>query len=192
VGLLCSVLYEHLTILHLPKPRLTAFLLHQMVWFIHMTDLTKSFDSYSFRHQMKSVSLCFGDHEKADKTKLKFPWGWTVRGSNSGRGKRFFYSPKSPRPAVGPIQPPIQWDTAVCFGGQRGRSVKLTTHLHLVPRLRKSGVISLLPPAHPFKAWTGTAFSCTLLQHAEYTASTYHKLTFWRRDYFLNFSTPCI
>jgi hypothetical protein len=41
---------------------------------------------------MKSVSLFFGDQEKADKTKLKFPWRWTVRGSNSGRGKRFFFS----------------------------------------------------------------------------------------------------
>ena len=97
---------------------------------------------------MKSVSICFGNHDKTDKTKLKFPWGWTVRGSNSGRGKRFFYSPKSPGPALGPIQPHVQLDTAVCFGGggQRGRGVKLTTHLHLVPRLRKSGVISLLPP----------------------------------------------
>jgi hypothetical protein len=45
---------------------------------------------------MKRVSLCFGDHEKAEKTKLKFPWGWTIRGSNSGRGKRFFSSPKCP------------------------------------------------------------------------------------------------
>jgi hypothetical protein len=57
---------------------------------------------------MKPVSLCFGHHEKAEKTKLKFPWGWTVRGSNSCRGKKnLFSSPKSPRRALGPIQPPL-------------------------------------------------------------------------------------
>ena len=30
--------------------------------------------------------------------------------------------------------------------GQCGRAVKLTTHLHLVPRLKISGVVQLLPP----------------------------------------------
>jgi len=124
---------------------------------------------------MKRVSLCFGDHEKNDKTKLKFPLGRKVRSSKSGRGKRFFSSPKSPRPALGPIQPPVQWDTGVCFGGQRGRGVNLTTHLHLVPRSRMSGIMSLLPP-HPFKAWPGTTLHFTLLQYAEYTAGIYHIL----------------
>jgi len=34
--------------------------------------------------------------------------GWTIRSSNSGKGKIFFPSPKSSRPALGPTQPPIQ------------------------------------------------------------------------------------
>ena len=45
--------------------------------------------------------------------------GWTIRSSNSGKGKIFFPSPKSSRPALGPTQPPIQsvmrslpWDNA--------------------------------------------------------------------------------
>jgi hypothetical protein len=37
--------------------------------------------------------------------------------------------------ALGPTQPPIQWVQGGCFsGGYGGRGVKLTTHLHLVPR----------------------------------------------------------
>jgi len=32
--------------------------------------------------------------------------GWTVRGSNPGEGRDF---PHLSRPAVGPIQPPVQW-----------------------------------------------------------------------------------
>jgi len=31
---------------------------------------------------------------------------WSV---NLGRGKRFFYSPKTSRPALGSTQPPIHW-----------------------------------------------------------------------------------
>jgi hypothetical protein len=42
------------------------------------------------------------------------------------------------RTALGPTQPPIQW-------GKSGRGVKLTTHLHIVPRSRTCGAIPSLP-----------------------------------------------
>jgi hypothetical protein len=35
--------------------------------------------------------------------------GWAVRGSNLGRGKQFFSSPKPSRSALRPPQAPIQW-----------------------------------------------------------------------------------
>ena len=35
--------------------------------------------------------------------------GWTVRGSNLGRGKRFFSSPKPSRSAQRPPHPPVHW-----------------------------------------------------------------------------------
>ena len=36
--------------------------------------------------------------------------------------------------------------TAVLCGGQSGRGLKLTTHLHPLPRLRMNGVITSTPP----------------------------------------------
>ena len=61
------------------------------------------------------------------------------------------------RPEV--YQPPFQrvsglipWSKAA----GEGRGVKLTTHLHLAPRLRMSGAIPLLP-LYGSMAWTGKA-----------------------------------
>jgi hypothetical protein len=43
------------------------------------------------------------------------------------------------RPALGPTQRPVQWIPEVLSAGiKRGRGVTLTTHTHLVPRLRMS------------------------------------------------------
>jgi hypothetical protein len=35
--------------------------------------------------------------------------GWTIRGSIPGRGKRFFFSSKTSRPALGLTQSHVQW-----------------------------------------------------------------------------------
>ena len=43
-----------------------------------------------------------------------------------------------------------------------GRSVILTTHLHLVQRLRMSGTILQIPP-RAFMPWTGITFTCYLV-----------------------------
>jgi hypothetical protein len=54
------------------------------------------------------------------------------------RGKGFFYSTAS-RPALGPTLASYPMGTSGSLlggGGVKGRDVKLTTHLHLVPRSR--------------------------------------------------------
>jgi hypothetical protein len=73
--------------------------------------------------------------------------GWTTRGrgsSSPGRVKNFHFS-MAPRPALGSTQPPIKWVPGALSRGLRGRGVKLTTHLQLVPRSRKYGSIHPLP-----------------------------------------------
>jgi hypothetical protein len=51
------------------------------------------------------------------------------------------------RPALGPIQPPVQWVAGVLSRGiKRGRGVTLTTHPHLVPRSLMSRIYISSPP----------------------------------------------
>jgi hypothetical protein len=54
---------------------------------------------------------------------------------------------------MGPNQPPIQWVPGALSLGQNGQGVKLTTHLHLVPRSRMCGAIPPLPQ-YVFMAWS--------------------------------------
>jgi hypothetical protein len=68
--------------------------------------------------------------------------GYRLNGRDSipGKDKRFVF-----RKAMGLTQPPIQSISRVHSAGVNGRSVKLTTHLHLVPRLKNAGAIPPLP-----------------------------------------------
>jgi len=50
----------------------------------------------------------------------------------------FFH--KTSAPAMGPTGSPMQWIPGFLPQGQNGRGVKLTIHLHLVPRLRWVGL----------------------------------------------------
>ena len=70
---------------------------------------------------------------------------WTIRGLNPGRSKISFLSPKRPDLLW---DPPSLHSWYLCYLlGYSGRHVTLTTHLHLVPRLRMSGAI----PLHPLR-----------------------------------------
>jgi hypothetical protein len=71
--------------------------------------------------------------------------GWTIRGSNSYWGRRFFFSETSGQ-ALRSTKHPFHYAPVVFPGGQCGRGVKLTTPLHLPPRLSKRGVIPPTPP----------------------------------------------
>jgi hypothetical protein len=65
------------------------------------------------------------------------------------QGQIFLLAPAS-RPALGPNQPPIQWVQGVLSPGVKlGRGVTLTTHPHLVPRLRMSRSYTSSPPHVP-------------------------------------------
>jgi len=60
------------------------------------------------------------------------------------------------RPVLGSTQPPVQWVPRVLSPGlKRGQGVTLTTHPHLVPRLRISRILPLLPPSPPSAIMTG-------------------------------------
>jgi hypothetical protein len=66
-------------------------------------------------------------------------------GSNPGRVKRFFLFSRNVHTVSGAHPTSSSVVTAVPSRGESGRDVKLTTHLYLVQRLRKSGAIPLLP-----------------------------------------------
>jgi hypothetical protein len=44
--------------------------------------------------------------------------GWTIRGLNSGKGKKVFFFTKTTIPAPEPIQPAIQWVPEFFLGGK--------------------------------------------------------------------------
>jgi hypothetical protein len=53
------------------------------------------------------------------------------------------------RPTLGPTQPPVQWVLGILSPALKfGRGVTLTTHLHLVPRSRKSRSYTSSPHKH--------------------------------------------
>jgi hypothetical protein len=63
---------------------------------------------------------------------------WTT-GFDPRQRQRIFPLASSSRPTLEPTQPPVQWVPGVLSPGvKRGRGVTLTTHPHLVPRLRMS------------------------------------------------------
>jgi hypothetical protein len=70
--------------------------------------------------------------------------GWTVQDSNLTSSKR--YSKLQNVQTGSTVHPAsCSMGTAVLSWGLNGQGVKLTTHLHLVTRLRMSGAIPLLP-----------------------------------------------
>jgi hypothetical protein len=67
------------------------------------------------------------------------------------------------RPALGSTQPPVQWVPGVLSPRlKRSRGVTLTTHPHLVPKLRMSRSYTFSPP-NASVACGGTALAVTCL-----------------------------
>jgi hypothetical protein len=83
-----------------------------------------------------------------------FVQGYGLDSSSPDRGKILF-SPQKSRLVLGLSQPRF------IFLGQSGRGVMLTTYLCLVPRLRLSGAVPLLPLCTSM-AWIWTALSFLL------------------------------
>jgi len=80
--------------------------------------------------------------------------GWTTGVQFAvGITLEYFLFSTISRPALGPTRPPIQWlPGALIPKDKAARSMKLTTHLHLVPSLRMLGAILLLPQ-YVLMAW---------------------------------------
>ena len=110
-------------------------------------------------------SLRIKDHvSRSYKTTVKLSWSfestrdsksnyWWVRSSNPV-GARYFSFFENVQTGCGAHTASYSVGTGVLPRGYSGRSVKLTAHLHLVPRLRMSGAIPLLP-LYAFRVWTG-------------------------------------
>jgi hypothetical protein len=81
------------------------------------------------------------------------------RRSIPSKSEKIFPLASVSRPALGPIQPSVQWVSRV----KRGRCVTLTTHPHLVSRSWMSTSYSSSPPS-VFVAFSGTALALTHLE----------------------------
>jgi len=79
--------------------------------------------------------------------------GWTVRGSKPDGGREF---PHPSRPALGPIQPPIQWVPGRFPGGKAAGAWRWPPTPILRRGWRKSRAMPLLPPgpSWPVLGWT--------------------------------------
>jgi hypothetical protein len=80
------------------------------------------------------------------------PTGWMIGDSRPGRGWEFSSSPSRPDRLLGPPSLLSNRYQGLFSWGLSGRGVKLTTHLHPVPRLRTHGAILPLPQ-YAFISW---------------------------------------
>jgi hypothetical protein len=80
----------------------------------------------------------------------------------SRRWQNIIFS-KISRPVLVSTQPQIQWLQAFFTGGGgSGGSMNLNTPLHLMPRIKMSGSIHLLP-LYVYMPWTGPTSQCVCL-----------------------------
>jgi hypothetical protein len=84
---------------------------------------------------------------------------WTIRGSNTSRGKKGISSPNRPAGSSFPREG---------RGCESGWSVKLTTHPELEPTLRESGAVPLLL-LHAFTSRTVTLYGSAMFNTSTYS-----------------------
>jgi hypothetical protein len=85
-----------------------------------------------------------------------------IGGSSLCRVWKFFSSPPRPDRLWGPLSILSNGYQRLFPWGKSGRGVKLTIHLHLVPRLRVRGAIHVLPQ-YAFMAWCSVKITGTTL-----------------------------
>jgi hypothetical protein len=86
---------------------------------------------------------------------------WTV-GFDSRQGKRLFSTPVRPDRLWGPFSFLYNGCREICPRGPGGRGVKLTTHLHLMPRSR---MVALYLQSSNMSSW----HSVQLIKHRDFT-----------------------
>jgi hypothetical protein len=102
--------------------------------------------------------------------------GWP--GFDPRQGQRIFPLTSASRPALGPTQLSIQWVPGVLsLGVKRGRSVMLTTHTLLVPRLRKSRSCTSSHPNAPVWSVTGPLYLLFTLR-AIYRTNIFRRINY--------------
>jgi len=70
----------------------------------------------------------------------------------------------SPRLSLEPLRPPLEYVPAFFSRAQTGQGAKLTTHFHLAPMLRMSGVVLPLPLClYTVLSWAGPALTSYLI-----------------------------
>jgi hypothetical protein len=103
---------------------------------------------------------------------VSLPTGWP--GFDPRQGQRIFLVASASRPALGPTKPPVQWVPGVVSPGvKRGRGVMLTTHPHLVPRLRMIWSCTYSAPQAPPLRVAGQLYFLLLLHPSAHAAACY-------------------
>ena len=110
--------------------------------FTHQTTATN--EIYKRSNNKWAVLVQWGTRDSGGHSDEATAWRSRNRRSIRCSDKGFFSSPKYQTGSGAHLTPPFRGYREIFPWGYRDRSVKLTAHLHLVPRLRMSGALPLL------------------------------------------------